>query len=257
MTLRHKFASVAAVAAVAAVPGTAIAAQTTLSGHVTEDGPVYVLHQTNPGGSISYCVDIPFTLTTLSGSNVIVNFASPAIETSSGPALTSAAAETIVTTLQAASTQGGRLVVATVTLGGTQTFCGTPETNVVTGVTVKPTGLPTPAQIRASLAGLKPSGKKATTKAIVRDGGYTDSYTAPGAGKLTIDWYAHVDGRKTLVASRTIRLRAGKTGVKINLTRQGRKLLRLGDAMKINSLATFTPTGGPATSLAKTFTLRR
>jgi hypothetical protein len=49
--------------------------------------------------------------------------------------------------------------------------------------------------------------------------------------------------------------RAGKTAVKLKLTRQGIKLLKAGKSVKITATASFTLAGGNATSTTKTTTL--
>jgi hypothetical protein len=117
---------------------------------------------------------------------------------------------------------------------------------------------PSSAQVKAALSKvLKPSGKAAKLKAIVKAGGYKFKFTAPGAGKLVIDWYAKVKGKKVLVASSSVVFhQAGKATVKLKLTGKGRKLFKAGKSVKITTKATFTPTGGTATSSSKITTLK-
>jgi hypothetical protein len=118
--------------------------------------------------------------------------------------------------------------------------------------------LPSRAQVKAALSKvLKPSGKTATTKAIVKAGGYKVSFTAPSAGKLVIDWFATVKGKQVLVASASVVFHAaGKATVKLKLTGKGRKLLKAGHRVKITTKATFRPTGSSATTSSKTTTLK-
>jgi hypothetical protein len=118
---------------------------------------------------------------------------------------------------------------------------------------------PTAAQVKAALSKvLKPSGKAARLKAIVKAGGYSFSFTAPSAGMLVVGWYASVKGKKVLVASASVLFRqARKATVKLKLTGKGRQLLKSSKRVKITAKATFTPTGGTTTSSTKTTALKR
>jgi PKD repeat protein len=117
---------------------------------------------------------------------------------------------------------------------------------------------PSAAQVKAALSKLlKPSGKSAKLKAILKAGGYSFSFTAPSAGKLVIDWFATVRGKQVLVAAASVVFNAaGKATVKLKLTSQGRKLLHVGKAVKIATTARFTPTGGTRTTSTKISTLK-
>ena len=54
-----------------------------------------------------------------------------------------------------------------------------------------------PAEVKAALSTvLKPSGKTATTKAIIKSGGFSFSFSVPSASKLVIDWYYLPPGAK-------------------------------------------------------------
>jgi unsaturated rhamnogalacturonyl hydrolase len=116
---------------------------------------------------------------------------------------------------------------------------------------------PRARQVKAALSNvLTPSGKTAKINALVKAGGYKMSFTAPGRGKVVIDWYARVRGRQTLVALASVVFhRAGKATVKLKLTRKGIKLLDVGTSVKITTKASFTPVGGASTSSTKTTTL--
>jgi len=123
---------------------------------------------------------------------------------------------------------------------------------------VAPAG-PSSAQVKAALSKvLKPSGKTATTKAILKARGYSFSFAAPSAGTLVIDWYATVKHKQVLVATASVVFHAaGKATAKVKLTGKGRKLLTAGKSVKISTKATFTPVGGTTTSSTKTTTLKR
>jgi hypothetical protein len=117
---------------------------------------------------------------------------------------------------------------------------------------------PSSVQVKAALSKvLKPSGKAAKLKAIVKAGGYSVSFTAPSGGKLVINWFATVKGKQVLVAAANVVFRqSGKTTVKLKLTGKGRKLLKAGKSVKITTKATFTATGGTPTTSSKTTTLK-
>jgi len=153
---------------------------------------------------------------------------------------------------------------------------GTPVFSAATGVvTAAAAGVtsgsaPTPvtaAQVRAALAGIRaPAGANATISKILKRGGYTVSFTAPSGGILTIDWYAQTTvkrhhkrlHKKILIAhARTIIRAAGKTTVKVKLTKQVSQLLKHSKRLKVTDKTTFTPTGGKPTTRTSTFTLRR
>jgi hypothetical protein len=105
---------------------------------------------------------------------------------------------------------------------------------------------------------LKPSGKAAKLKAILKAGGYSFSFTMPTAGKLVIAWFATVKGKHILVASAKVVSRAaGKARVRLKLTSKGRKLFTAHKTVKIAINATFTPQGGTPTKRRRTTTLKR
>ncbi len=124
----------------------------------------------------------------------------------------------------------------------------------------------TAAQVRAALLRvLKPHGKAARIGHLLRDGGYSFSFTAPSAGRLVIGWYrvpkgAHIARAKkpVLVASGSaVFHKAEKGTIKVSLTHKGRKLLKHATRVKLTAKATFTPAGGPGTSATKIITLTR
>jgi len=124
---------------------------------------------------------------------------------------------------------------------------------------------PTAAQVRVALSKvLKPRGKAAKIGHLLRDGGYSFSFTAPSAGRLAIGWYlvpkgAHVAKatKPGLVASASVVFpKAGTAKIKVSLRGQGRKLLKNAKRVKLTAKGTFTPTGGMTTSTTKTITLK-
>lgn len=145
------------------------------------------------------------------------------------------------------------VVTATNTAGNAQ------ATSSEVGPVVAPAMGPSSAQIRAALSKvLKPSGKAARIKAIVKAGGYRFTFTAPSAGELGVTWYATVKGKHVVVASaRVVFPQAGKATVKLKLTGTGRKLLKAGECVKANTKATFIPSGGVATNRTESFTLKQ
>jgi hypothetical protein len=148
--------------------------------------------------------------------------------------------------------------------GGAKIAVAVTATNAAGSTTVESTQIgpitesgPTTAQVHAALAKvLKPSGKTAAIKAIVKAGGCSLSFTAPSAGTLTIDWYATIAHKQVLVASvREVFDAAGRARIKLTLTAKGRKLLRSSKRIKLTTRATFTPSGETATSTSGTATL--
>ena len=117
---------------------------------------------------------------------------------------------------------------------------------------------PSSAQVKAALSKLlKPSGKAATLKAIVKARGFSFSFTAPSAGSLVIDWFTTVKRKQVLVASASVSFhRAGRATVTLKLTGKGRTLLTTGKSIKVATKATFTPTGHTPTTSTSTTTLK-
>jgi hypothetical protein len=125
----------------------------------------------------------------------------------------------------------------------------------------------TAAQVRALLlTEIKPSGKQARIGALLKSGAFTLIFTSLEPGTARIGWYwlppgAHLATTKAkpvLVASgRLTFAAAGNGNLKLKLTRAGRRLLKHHHRLKLTAKGTFTPTGQPAISATKTFTLKR
>ncbi|MGO9791603.1 MAG: hypothetical protein ACLP8S_19500 [Solirubrobacteraceae bacterium] len=118
---------------------------------------------------------------------------------------------------------------------------------------------PTAAQVKSALSKvLAPTGMAAKIAAVLKAGGYSFSFTAPGAGKLVIDSHTTVKGQQTLIASATaVFHHVGEAMVHITLTSKGRKLLRASKSLKLTANATFTSNGGASASATKSITLKR
>lgn len=129
---------------------------------------------------------------------------------------------------------------------------------------------PTRAQILATLKKvLKPAGKDASLKKIVKNKGYTFRYQVLEPGRLKIDWYyvtkklqghgkhRHRVTAKTLVAKANVKATTAKAiKVKVKLTKAGKHLLKTHKRIKLTSRVSFTPAGGKPVTTSKTFTLR-
>jgi len=156
----------------------------------------------------------------------------------------------------------------------TTTTTPTPTTTTTTPSSTHPhSSRPTVHQILSSLAGvLAPSGSKASIKQILSKGSYTFSYHAPGAGKLTIDWYdGPVGKRPKLIGAVTVAVgkarkliaevrltSAGRSTLKakLKLTGAGRSTLKAAKApLKVTSNVSFKAAGESAVSRRTTFML--
>jgi hypothetical protein len=124
--------------------------------------------------------------------------------------------------------------------------------------------LPTsPAVIRTALrAVLAPKGRAARIANLKSVGDYTFSFTAPGAGKLTITWYR----RKTAqhppaFANGSVRVSGAGIliPVRVELTGAGMRLLagRHTRSLKLGAVVTFAPAVGTAVTVRKNFAVRR
>lgn len=127
---------------------------------------------------------------------------------------------------------------------------------------------PTRAQIKALLLrDLARSGNTATITALLKHGGCQFSAKALGAGTLRIFWYylpsngrprPGKNRRPILIASGTASFpTAGLTRLMIRLTPAGRHVLKRTKRLKVYARGSFTPTGKPAVSATRVFTLTR
>jgi adhesin/invasin len=133
----------------------------------------------------------------------------------------------------------------------------TPATTTTPVKTNKPATGPTTSKIDSSLTStLAPSGADASIKAILKHGTYAFSYKAPGAGKLTIDWYEGSGKKRKLIGSVSTTIKqAGKTTPKLKLTGVGRTALKHSKRLSLTSSVSFKATGKSAVTRTAKFTL--
>jgi hypothetical protein len=124
---------------------------------------------------------------------------------------------------------------------------------------------PNVAQLRRSLLGqLAPDPNTATIARIRAAGGYRSGFEAPVAGTVAITWYqvpdpSHPVANEPAVvatARRTIGT-AGKGTIAIDLTKDGRNLLRQAKSRRLTAEGVFTPLGGNPVSVTKAFSIGR
>jgi hypothetical protein len=119
---------------------------------------------------------------------------------------------------------------------------------------------------RLLLAYLKPSGRAASIRALVKHGGVTVSFKESVAGSLSVGWYEVPSSAKLARARRPTPIRvafgratfsaAGVVNLEIALTPAGKKLLEHASKLKLQVKATFTPVGGAPVTAIKPFVLR-
>ncbi|MEA2450223.1 MAG: hypothetical protein QOG63_2155, partial [Thermoleophilaceae bacterium] len=113
---------------------------------------------------------------------------------------------------------------------------------------------PSAKQIKAALA------KLFGAKAKRARAGFVVTFASPSAGRLSIAWLRRSAGHK----SKLVRVatggrqvsRARTVKVRIRLTAKGRAALAHARRLRLTGRTRFTPTGGTAVVLVKTFTLR-
>ncbi len=122
---------------------------------------------------------------------------------------------------------------------------------------------PSAAQITAQLLrNLTPGGKASRIAALLKKGAYVLQFQALTAGKAVIAWYYFPKAKGKLkpvlvaTAQKTF-TKAATINISIRLTTTGKQLLKHARQLKLTAKATFTPTGKPASTATKTFTLKR
>ena len=103
---------------------------------------------------------------------------------------------------------------------------------------------------------LAPFGAAAGRAELISHGGFTFSFDAPGTGVLAIYWRRarrHGHGEQLIAHAGASVRRSGRIRVDVKLTATCMKLLRHGDVLHVTATATFTPSGGTAVSLSKSF----
>jgi hypothetical protein len=156
--------------------------------------------------------------------------------------------------------------VAAINSAGASTAVGSSPTAVISrGASQAPpasgTTVPPVSSIRASLKpALKPTGKAASAKEILKFGGYTLRFKVPTKGTLSVIWNTTVNYKPVIVGRARLTVRsaekvATEIEVKVVLTSLGRKYLTLHERLKIKSVASFTALGLSPTSRSTSFTL--
>ena len=127
---------------------------------------------------------------------------------------------------------------------------------------------PNAAQIGALLLGeLTPAGRAATLPRVLAHAGYTGSYRTLSSGRLTIDWYDVPKGatftrarapKPVLIATGSTRFTTA-TIIKltIKLTAAGKHTIKSSTRLTLTAKGTYAPTGRPAVTTTRTFTLSR
>jgi hypothetical protein len=124
----------------------------------------------------------------------------------------------------------------------------------------------TVAGVKAALARMPvPSGRAISRRALLRQGGFRSSFTAPVAGRLDVVWNAARGPHhgQTLVAHATARfLHDGHRAFTVSLTGAGRKLLASSRPASLELVETFTPvkrkgTPGHGSTLRRRLNLSR
>jgi PKD repeat protein len=130
----------------------------------------------------------------------------------------------------------------------------------VAGAATSGVRAPSPAQLRALLSSiLAPHGKTAKIAGLLAHG-YSFTWHAPSAGRLTLSWYqpATHHRARVLVATVTRTFNGpGTTTIKVTLTPAGRRLLGSARHLSLSASGSFAPTGTSATSALTAFTLTR
>jgi hypothetical protein len=190
------------------------------------------------------------------GSTIRVHEIASNSEGSSSPVVSSATA-----VVQAAPSGGGSASSSTSTSTSTTTSTGSGGgTSTIASISS--------AALASSLAGqLIPSGKAATIRALLKDGGLTMSFRALEAGTLVVGWYEvpvgaklakHSKAKPVLVASGQMTFSgAGTAKVKVRLTSAGKRLLEHAKRLKLEAKGVFTPKGGVGVSSTESFTVQR
>lgn len=124
---------------------------------------------------------------------------------------------------------------------------------------------PSVNQIKSLISATLPRGKTATIEALLSNGGYSFSWSAPSAGRLVISWYdlpagAHISRHSTPILVATVSRnfsQAKSVKLTITLTRRGRQVLKTARRMHLTAKGSFASRGKSATTVIKTFTLTR
>jgi len=95
-------------------------------------------------------------------------------------------------------------------------------------------------------------GRTLSRSALLRSGRARTTFSAPGAGVLTLRWTA--SGR-TIATGRATCRAAGRCAITLRLTHAGRRTLKRTGAVQVRATARFAPTNGPAVQRTQRVTL--
>ena len=171
-------------------------------------------------------------------------------------ASSSPAASAPTAVVQAAPSSGGNPGGGGNPSGGGNPGGGQPSP---TGRTPSPVGVDA-AHLRGLLGNvLVVHGRTARIRrALLQRGGYSFTFGAPSAGRLSIAWYQVQHGHRVMVAIVNVLLhKAGNAKIELVLTRRGRILLKRAARMTLAAQGGFTPVGQSTTSASRTITLIR
>lgn len=122
---------------------------------------------------------------------------------------------------------------------------------------------PSPGAITAALTALlNTKTPPPTITGVLRTGGFSLTFSAPGSGTLRIRWMASVGhgahhATSVVIASGTHSFSAAERGaVKLHLTAAGRKLLKKVKGLRMIEVVSFTPSGGVVQTKQTTLTIR-
>jgi hypothetical protein len=149
-------------------------------------------------------------------------------------------------------------------VGIERTACA-PETEAVrivyTPQSVTATIVPGPSQRQISAAlshVVKPHGRNAAIKRLLKNGGYTFAFAAPGTGTIDLSWNGRSHHHSVVVGSGTAEFGTTARGkFKLKLTKAGRALLKHGAPVKLTAHASYAALSGPYTKAHASFTLAK
>jgi hypothetical protein len=120
-------------------------------------------------------------------------------------------------------------------------------------------------EVAALTHALVPIGRAGKLQRLLKLGKYSFVFAAPSPGTLIVRWYELSGGAHTATTSRSVLVALGRTSVaavgaakaSVELTANGKRLLRRGRRAKLLAKSVFTPSGAAALSAEVTFVLNR
>lgn len=129
-----------------------------------------------------------------------------------------------------------------------------------------PTPTVTAAQIKADLRrALKPVGRGARIRTLLKRGGYTFTFKAPTAGKVVIEWLGRARSAHDAKVTKPVIVAIGRARfskpervrITIRLTSAGRRMLKHARSVRLTAKGIYTPKGGSPVTATRSFKLRR